>query len=33
MRWPAPALRFPGYLVGTLGAFWTLSTVTAMVAR
>jgi hydrogenase/urease accessory protein HupE len=33
MRWPAPALRFPGYVVGTLGAFWTLSTVTAMVAR
>jgi len=33
MRWPAPALRLPGYLVGTLGAFWTLSSVTAMVAR
>jgi hydrogenase/urease accessory protein HupE len=33
MRWPAPALRLPGYLVGTLGAFWTISTVTAMVTR
>ncbi len=27
VRWPAPALRLPGYVVGTAGAFWTISTV------
>ena len=28
-----PALRLPGYVVGTAGAFWTIATVTAMVSR
>ncbi len=27
IRWPLPALRFPGYVVGTAGAFWTITTV------
>ena len=31
--WPAPVLRLPGYVVGSAGAFWTLTTVTAMVMR
>jgi len=27
IRWPAIVLRLPGYLVGTLGAFWTIQRV------
>jgi hypothetical protein len=33
VQWPRPAERLPGYLVGTLGAYWTLSTVAALVTR
>ena len=33
IRWSASALRIPGYVVGTAGAFWTISTVIAMVTR
>jgi hypothetical protein len=24
VRWPLPLQRLPGYVVGTLGAFWTI---------
>jgi hydrogenase/urease accessory protein HupE len=33
VRWPASVLRVPGYVVGTAGAFWTISAVTSMLAR
>jgi len=32
LSWPAPARALPIYLVGTLGAFWTVERVTAMLA-
>ncbi len=33
VTWPRPALRLPGYVVGTLGAYWTIATVAVMVTR
>ena len=31
VRWPPLAVRVPGYVVGTLGAFWTITYLTRMV--
>ena len=33
IRWPAFALRFPGYVVGIAGAYWTIATVIRCVMR
>ena len=33
IRWPRWAQALPGYTVGTLGAFWTIHRVVAMIAR
>jgi hypothetical protein len=33
VRWPPLAARLPGYVVGTLGAFWTMTYLSAMVTR
>jgi hydrogenase/urease accessory protein HupE len=33
VTWPRPVLRLPGYLVGTLGAYWTIATVAVMLTR
>jgi hypothetical protein len=33
VRWPRPAERLPAYLVGSLGAYWTFSTLAVLVSR
>ncbi|HQR19274.1 MAG TPA: HupE/UreJ family protein [Burkholderiaceae bacterium] len=32
LRWPSPARMFPAYLIGTLGAFWTIQRISMMAA-
>jgi hypothetical protein len=31
MRWPQPVRMMPAYIVGGLGAFWTVDRIVAMV--